>query len=92
MVTMVQTTGSNINKKLHNVQYIFISSIVDPTDQTNTCQCKTSADCATPGLDVCVLVGDDVTGHTQTMSECEAGLRRCKGEELSVVSILPCVS
>ncbi|XP_045890547.1 complement component C7 [Micropterus dolomieu] len=61
-------------------------------DQTNTCLCKDSADCLTPGLNVCVRVGVNATADIQTMSECEAGLQRCKGEKVSVVSILPCVS
>ncbi|XP_061585342.1 complement component C7 [Cololabis saira] len=59
-------------------------------DQTNDCRCKGPADCLTPGLNVCVRVGEDVTAATQTMSECEAGVRRCSGEKLSVVSIVPC--
>ncbi|KAG8011923.1 Complement component C7 [Nibea albiflora] len=58
------------------------------SDQTSQCQCKDSADCVTPGYNVCVRVGDDAAN--QTMSECNAGLRRCKGEKVSVVSILPC--
>ncbi|XP_044052033.1 complement component C7 isoform X2 [Siniperca chuatsi] len=61
-------------------------------EQTNECRCKDSADCLTPGLNVCVRVGEDATAATQTMSECEAGLQRCKGERVSVVSILPCAS
>uniref|UniRef100_A0A3Q0R5G1 Complement component C7 n=1 Tax=Amphilophus citrinellus TaxID=61819 RepID=A0A3Q0R5G1_AMPCI len=59
-------------------------------DQTSECQCKDSADCVHPGYSVCVHVGEDAA--TQTMSECEAGLRRCKGEKVSVVSIQPCTS
>ncbi|XP_029295538.1 complement component C7 isoform X2 [Cottoperca gobio] len=61
-------------------------------DQTNECRCKDSADCLTPGSNVCVQVGEDATAASQTMSECEAGLRRCKGEKVSVVSILPCAA
>uniref|UniRef100_A0A7N8YQG0 Complement component C7 n=1 Tax=Mastacembelus armatus TaxID=205130 RepID=A0A7N8YQG0_9TELE len=61
-------------------------------DQTNMCRCKDSADCLTPGMNVCVRIGENVTAATQTMSECEAGLQRCKGEKVSVVSILPCTS
>ncbi|XP_074526099.1 complement component C7 isoform X1 [Halichoeres trimaculatus] len=59
-------------------------------DQTHECRCKDSADCATPGLNVCVRVGEDASASAQTMSECEAGLQRCKGAKVSVVSILPC--
>ncbi|XP_019958304.2 complement component C7 [Paralichthys olivaceus] len=61
-------------------------------DQTNECVCRDSADCSTPGADVCVRVGEDAAAAAQTMSECEAGLRRCKGEKVSVVSIVPCAS
>uniref|UniRef100_A0A8C3G3W8 Complement component C7 n=1 Tax=Cyclopterus lumpus TaxID=8103 RepID=A0A8C3G3W8_CYCLU len=61
-------------------------------DQTNECRCRDSADCLTLGLNVCVNVGEDATTVSQTMSECEAGLRRCKGEKVSVVSILPCAA
>ncbi|KAK5871044.1 hypothetical protein PBY51_003946 [Eleginops maclovinus] len=59
-------------------------------DQTNECRCKDSADCLTPGSNVCVQVGEDASTASQTMSECEAGLSRCKGEKVKVVSILPC--
>ncbi|XP_076586996.1 complement component C7 [Chaetodon auriga] len=59
-------------------------------DQSNECRCKDSADCLNPGLNVCVRVGEDAAAANQTMSECEAGLKRCKGEKVSVVSILPC--
>lgn len=58
--------------------------------QTNQCRCKESADCLNAGFNVCVHVGEDATAENQTMSECEAGLRRCKGETVSLVSILPC--
>lgn len=61
-------------------------------DQTNDCRCKEPADCLTPGINVCVRVGEDVTAATQTMSECEAGVRQCKGEKVSVVGILPCAA
>ncbi|XP_071401707.1 complement component C7 [Centroberyx affinis] len=61
-------------------------------DQTNECRCKDSADCLVPGFNVCVRLGEDETAGTQTMSECEAGLHRCKGEKVSVVSILPCAA
>lgn len=57
-------------------------------DQTGVCRCKDAAECVDPGLSVCVRVGDDAA--SQTMSECEAGRRRCNGEMVSVISILPC--
>ncbi|KAG7454191.1 complement component C7-like [Solea senegalensis] len=61
-------------------------------DQTNECRCKESADCSTQEFNVCVRVGEDAAAAVQTMSECEAGLRRCKGEKVSVISVLPCAS
>lgn len=61
-------------------------------EQSNECRCKEEADCSTPGINVCVRVGENATAVPQTMSECEAGLKRCKGEKVSVVNILPCPS
>lgn len=61
-------------------------------DQTNQCRCKDAADCSTPGINVCVRVGEDSAAANQTMSECEAGLQRCKGGKVSVVDITPCTS
>ncbi|XP_037535981.1 complement component C7 [Nematolebias whitei] len=63
----------------------------DCDDQNNECRCKDSANCSTSGSDVCVRVGEDVTVAPQTMNECEAGLRRCKGEKVSVISIMSCL-
>uniref|UniRef100_A0A667XH33 Complement component C7 n=1 Tax=Myripristis murdjan TaxID=586833 RepID=A0A667XH33_9TELE len=54
--------------------------------------CQWPQQCSVPGLSVCVHVGENATTATQTMSECEAGQRRCKGEKVSVLSILPCTS
>ncbi|XP_077418473.1 complement component C7 [Vanacampus margaritifer] len=55
------------------------------------CRCKDHAECVTPGFEVCVRTGEDVPARG-SMSECEAGLRRCKGEKVSVVDIMPCDS
>ncbi|KAJ8414024.1 hypothetical protein AAFF_G00066220 [Aldrovandia affinis] len=57
-------------------------------EQTGTCRCKEPAECSEPGALVCVKLGDDAVA--KTMSECEAGLRRCRGERVSVVSVEPC--
>ncbi|XP_072290003.1 complement component C7 [Eucyclogobius newberryi] len=56
--------------------------------QTSTCRCRDSADCSSPGLSVCVRVGSDTA--PLTLSECEAGLRRCRGEAVTVVDVVPC--
>lgn len=59
-------------------------------EQTQTCRCKDTSDCSTPGLSVCVRIGEDTAAAPQTLTECEAGLRRCKGETVTVVDIVPC--
>ncbi|CAL9707983.1 unnamed protein product [Knipowitschia caucasica] len=56
--------------------------------QTSSCRCMDSAECASPGPSVCVRLGADPS--SRTLSECEAGLRRCKGEEVTVVDLQPC--
>uniref|UniRef100_A0A3B4ATJ5 Complement component C7 n=1 Tax=Periophthalmus magnuspinnatus TaxID=409849 RepID=A0A3B4ATJ5_9GOBI len=58
------------------------------TCDRDSCRCQDSADCPSPGLSVCVRVGSD--SAPLTLSECEAGLRRCKGERVTVVDIEPC--
>ncbi|KAK0152615.1 Complement component C7 [Merluccius polli] len=62
-------------------------------DQTNACRCKTASECSDsdPGVGgVCVRVGDDVSAPAATLGECEAGRRRCSGENITVVGLLPC--
>lgn len=60
--------------------------------ETNQCRCEASTSCLNAGIQVCVRVGEDETAESQTMSECEAGLRRCRGERVSLVGILPCTA
>lgn len=60
--------------------------------ETNQCRCGDSASCLNAGMQVCVRVGEDEAAESQTMSECEAGLKRCRGERVSVVGILPCTA
>lgn len=83
-------TYSICNMSPHLLFFFFFFKFL--LDQTNQCRCKDSADCLNAGLNVCVRVGEDATAENQTMSECEAGLQRCKGEKVSVVSILPCTA
>ncbi|CAL8345013.1 unnamed protein product [Lota lota] len=59
-------------------------------DQTNTCRCKEASECLGPEVSVCVRVGDDTSTPAATMGECEAGLRRCNGENVTVLSLRPC--
>ncbi|XP_056628579.1 complement component C7 [Triplophysa dalaica] len=61
-------------------------------EQTNTCRCKTKDECSTlgPWIHVCVqLEGESAP---ETMTECEAGVRKCRGEMVRVVSVQPCQS
>ncbi|XP_007487476.2 complement component C7 [Monodelphis domestica] len=55
--------------------------------QINKCVCRESAaNCVEGGFNICV----EVDGSEQTMTECEAGILRCQGLSISVVSIRPC--
>ncbi|XP_028661350.1 complement component C7 isoform X2 [Erpetoichthys calabaricus] len=57
-------------------------------DQTNTCECKQIKECKEKGADVCIKMAVD--NSNKTMTECEAGIRGCRGEHITVVSIKPC--
>ncbi|XP_058846100.1 complement component C7-like [Acipenser ruthenus] len=57
-------------------------------EQTNICACRGIEECKESGSSICVLAGEN--HFKQTMSECEAGARRCRGENISVVNIRPC--
>ncbi|OCT98763.1 hypothetical protein XELAEV_18010997mg [Xenopus laevis] len=54
--------------------------------QTNKCVCREAKTCGNEGISICV----NVDGKLQTMSECEAGIRKCQGENAIVVSLSPC--
>ncbi|XP_006626977.2 complement component C7 [Lepisosteus oculatus] len=55
---------------------------------TNMCICRENEECTKSGAHICVLAGENPAA--QSMTECEAGRRRCHGENISVVSIWPC--
>ncbi|XP_061473153.1 complement component C7 [Rhineura floridana] len=57
-------------------------------DPTNQCTCKEAGQCGHSGISICVEVEGSVA--QQTMTECEAGLLKCQGESIIVVSIRPC--
>ncbi|KAG7481185.1 hypothetical protein MATL_G00064130 [Megalops atlanticus] len=57
-------------------------------EQTSTCRCKVPEECTEPGTLVCVRTEEGAAAVT--MSECEAGIRRCRGETASVISVEPC--
>nr|XP_034956365.1 complement component C7 [Zootoca vivipara] len=57
-------------------------------DPTNQCTCKEAGQCGDTGISICVEVEGRVA--QQTMTECEAGVLQCQGENITVVSIRPC--
>ncbi|XP_054843310.1 complement component C7 [Eublepharis macularius] len=59
-------------------------------DSTNKCTCRQDGACSGSGISICVQV--DASFAQQTMTECEAGLLRCRGVHFTVVSIRPCAA
>ncbi|XP_029434000.1 LOW QUALITY PROTEIN: complement component C7 [Rhinatrema bivittatum] len=57
-------------------------------DQTNRCVCREERVCKDGGISVCIQVNGEIT--KQTMSECEAGILKCQGQNITIVSIRPC--
>ncbi|KAM4869966.1 complement component C7 [Urocitellus parryii] len=52
------------------------------------CVCREASECQEEGFSVCV----EVSGKELTMSECEAGVLRCRGQSISVTSMKPCAA
>ncbi|KAL7989069.1 hypothetical protein Chor_007988 [Crotalus horridus] len=61
----------------------------DCDESTNTCTCREAGQCSETGTSICVSVNG--SPDQQTMTECEAGILRCSGENVSVISIRPCL-
>ncbi|XP_026571841.1 complement component C7 [Pseudonaja textilis] len=59
-------------------------------EPTNTCICRETGQCRETGTSICVIVNGSPA--PQTMTECEAGILRCNGENVRVVSITPCLT
>nr|XP_020639293.1 complement component C7 [Pogona vitticeps] len=57
-------------------------------ESANQCTCKDAGRCSDGGISICVEVEGSVA--QRTMTECEAGILKCQGENISVVSIKPC--
>lgn len=55
-------------------------------DQNSKCVCREASECQEAGYNICV----DVNGKEETMSECEAGVLRCRGQSISITAIKPC--
>lgn len=56
--------------------------------QSNTCACREASECQEQGFNICV----EVNGKEQTMSECEAGALRCRGQSISITNVEPCAT
>ncbi|NWI16209.1 CO7 protein, partial [Crypturellus soui] len=56
--------------------------------ESKGCVCREDGQCEEGGVRVCAEVGGSAV--RQTMTECEAGLRKCQGETVTLVSIRPC--
>ncbi|KAJ8262862.1 hypothetical protein COCON_G00153190 [Conger conger] len=56
--------------------------------ETSRCRCKEPGECVESGALLCVQSGEGAVAVT--MSECEAGRRRCSGENVTVTSVQPC--
>ncbi|KAL4630069.1 complement component C7-like [Arapaima gigas] len=57
-------------------------------EETGACVCRKPEECLEPGSSVCARVGEDT--DARTMTECEAGLRRCRGGQVTVVDLQSC--
>uniref|UniRef100_A0A671SYW8 Complement component C7 n=1 Tax=Sinocyclocheilus anshuiensis TaxID=1608454 RepID=A0A671SYW8_9TELE len=60
--------------------------------QTNSCRCKTSEECSSLDAWIHVCVQQEGESAPVTMTECEAAVRKCRGEALHIVSFQPCQS
>lgn len=54
--------------------------------QNGKCVCREASECQVAGYRICV----EVNGKEETMSECEAGILRCRGQSISITAIKPC--
>lgn len=61
-------------------------------EQTNSCRCKTSEECSSLDTWINVCVQQEGASAPVTMTECEAAVKKCRGEAVRIVSIQPCQS
>lgn len=54
--------------------------------QGSKCVCREATECEEEGISICV----EVNGEVRTMTECEAGILRCRGQSISITSLTPC--
>ncbi|XP_036384474.1 complement component 7b [Megalops cyprinoides] len=57
-------------------------------ERTRVCVCREQGECIEPGALLCAKPGEGAIAVT--MTECEAGLRRCRGAHISILSLQPC--
>ncbi|XP_053145733.1 complement component C7 [Hemicordylus capensis] len=57
-------------------------------EPNNRCTCREAGQCSSPGTSICVEAEGSVA--QQTMTECEAGILKCRGENITIVGIRPC--
>uniref|UniRef100_A0A8C5LST0 Complement component C7 n=1 Tax=Leptobrachium leishanense TaxID=445787 RepID=A0A8C5LST0_9ANUR len=56
------------------------------SDKAKECVCRESHTCGNEGISICV----ESNGTKRTLTECEAGVLKCRGENVRIVSISPC--
>ncbi|KAF4070315.1 hypothetical protein AMELA_G00284160 [Ameiurus melas] len=59
-------------------------------EQTNTCRCKTLDECTSSSLwiNICVRLTEDA--EVSTVTECEVGVRRFRGETPRILTLQTC--
>ncbi|KAJ8402008.1 hypothetical protein AAFF_G00372430 [Aldrovandia affinis] len=57
---------------------------------SSVCVCRGAGECSEPGIPLCVRPGEGAIAVT--MTECEAGVRRCKGDPISIITLGACPS
>ncbi|XP_053535298.1 complement component C7 isoform X2 [Ictalurus punctatus] len=59
-------------------------------EEMNTCRCKTLDECTSSSrwIDVCVRLTEDA--EVSTVTECEVGVRRCRGETPRILTLQAC--
>ncbi|MCI4380451.1 hypothetical protein PGIGA_G00240070 [Pangasianodon gigas] len=59
-------------------------------EQTNTCGCKTLDECipSSRWINICVRFTED--SEVSTVTECEVGVRRCRGETPQILKLQAC--
>ncbi|XP_064165110.1 complement component 7b [Anguilla rostrata] len=55
------------------------------------CTCREVGQCPEPGTHLCVRLGGE-DAVAVTMAECEAGIRRCRGDPITIVALGACSS